>query len=82
MAALKLTHAESEIRSFARHDDESLTTVLVRHGYIGNAPLYPTRAFSIHMLQLFHTLASRCPQLSLQKFIRGLCDLQRVSYLF
>lgn len=54
---------------------------IAHHGYIGNAPLHPSRAFSIALLRLYRTLANRTPQLSIQKFARSLCDLQLVCYI-
>ncbi|HEV7736210.1 MAG TPA: hypothetical protein VGO47_02410 [Chlamydiales bacterium] len=69
---------ESQECTFPYFENESIIMAAVRHGYIGNAPSHPSRAFSIPMLQLFHSFASRVPQLSLQRFIRGLCDLQQV----
>ncbi|KAF8491772.1 hypothetical protein JB92DRAFT_3085088 [Gautieria morchelliformis] len=53
---------------------------MVRHGYIGTAPLHPSLAFSCQVLELVRVLTARCPQLSLQSFVKSLCDLHRVPY--
>jgi hypothetical protein len=54
---------------------------MARHGYIGSAPLHPSTAVSTRALELFHVLSNRCPQLSVQAFIKFLCDLHHVSLL-
>ncbi|KAH8109879.1 hypothetical protein DFH11DRAFT_1515076 [Phellopilus nigrolimitatus] len=53
---------------------------MMRHGFIGTAPLHPTSAISITMLEIYRTLSNRCPSLSIQAFVRGACDLQKVAY--
>ncbi|HEV7736240.1 MAG TPA: hypothetical protein VGO47_02565 [Chlamydiales bacterium] len=55
---------DSQERAFPYVDYESITMALMRHGYVGNAPYHPSHAFSIPMLQLFHSLASRAASLS------------------
>ena len=56
-----------------------LAARMARNGYIGTAPLNPELAISIESLRLYHRLASRCPRLSIQAFVRTLCDLHCVS---
>ena len=51
----------------------------MRHGYAGTLPVYPQAAVSLKMLELFHVLGVRAPQLSIQKFVRAICDLHNVS---
>ncbi|KIJ30273.1 hypothetical protein M422DRAFT_81424, partial [Sphaerobolus stellatus SS14] len=67
-------------RIFLLHADIRFPMALVQHGYIPTSPLQPTRAFSIAALEMFHALARRAPQLSLQKFAWGLCDMQGVTF--
>ncbi|KAF8519506.1 hypothetical protein BU17DRAFT_75910 [Hysterangium stoloniferum] len=54
---------------------------MMRHGYIGNAPLHPSCTFSIQLLRLYRTLANCTPQLSIIKFARSLCDLHHDVYV-
>ncbi|KAF8575937.1 hypothetical protein K439DRAFT_1368611, partial [Ramaria rubella] len=53
---------------------------MARHGYIGNAPTHPSLAFSTRMLQLLQVLTARCLQLSLQSFVKSICDIHRIAY--
>ena len=52
---------------------------MMRHGYAGTSPVYPQAAVSLKMLELFQVLSVRAPQLSIQKFVRAICDLHNVS---
>ncbi|KAF8524734.1 hypothetical protein JB92DRAFT_2703082 [Gautieria morchelliformis] len=65
---------------FPLNIDQSFIVTMVRHGYIGTVPLHPSLAFSCQVLELVRVLTARCPQLSLQSFVKSLCDLHQVPY--
>ena len=52
---------------------------LVRHGYLGTAPLKPTVAISLHTLNAYRQLHRECPRLSIQAQVKALCHISRVS---
>jgi hypothetical protein len=60
---------------------ERLNTTLARHGHIACAPVDPSLAFSFPALDLYRVLGARCPQLSIQVFVHGLCDLHHVCII-
>ncbi|KAF8591239.1 hypothetical protein K439DRAFT_1611253 [Ramaria rubella] len=68
--------------AFPLQDHFSLNVTMARHGYIGNAPTHPSLAFSTRMLQLLQVLTARCPQLSLQSFVKSICDIHRVCSIY
>ncbi|KAK1230443.1 hypothetical protein PQX77_006472 [Marasmius sp. AFHP31] len=49
---------------------------LIRQGYFPCNPLVHSSVVTTQTLELFHSLFLRCPRLSIQPFIRALCDLQ------
>ncbi|KAF8522985.1 hypothetical protein JB92DRAFT_2827420 [Gautieria morchelliformis] len=60
--------------------NESVNITLAHHGYIGSSPFQPALAFSFSVLALFMRLSARCPQLSVQAFVRAPCDIHIVPY--
>ncbi|KAF9030501.1 hypothetical protein BJ165DRAFT_1417723 [Panaeolus papilionaceus] len=44
------------------------------------APLAPTVAVSVRALELFRSSSMRCPHLSIQAFVKALCDVQQQPY--
>ncbi|KIM63444.1 hypothetical protein SCLCIDRAFT_15580 [Scleroderma citrinum Foug A] len=54
--------------------------VLLCHGYLGSAPIYPMVAISIHALALFHQAHRACPRYSIQSFCKTLCYIHQVPY--
>lgn len=71
-------YAENSHRSFPIIENKSSLSTMVRFGYMGNSPLKPSCGFSLKLLELFSVMNSRCPQLSIYRFTRSLCDLQQV----
>jgi len=63
----------------ATQPSEQLNTTLAPHGHIACAPMDPSLAFSFQALDLYRILGTRCPQLSVQAFVCGLCDHHHVS---
>ncbi|KAJ3913715.1 hypothetical protein F5877DRAFT_93080 [Lentinula edodes] len=49
---------------------------MVRSGVFPSSPLRHHHAFSTCTLHLYHDLFCRCPRLSIQPFIKSLCDIQ------
>jgi len=62
--------------------DLYLTSVLVRHGLIPCSPITPKVAITVHTLDLYHTARQRCPHLSIQAFVKSLCDIHGVCFPF
>lgn len=58
------------------HASESL----VRHGLLSNSPTIPTYAFSLLTLESFRRLRLRAPRLSIQSFLKAVCDSQNHTY--
>ena len=52
---------------------------LIRSGYIGGAPLYPTIAISIRTLEDHWQTHRVCPRLSIQATVRKLCHVHNVG---
>lgn len=53
---------------------------LIRHGLLSNSPSMPTYAFSLLTLESFHRLRLRAPRLSVQSFLKAICDSQNDVY--
>ncbi|KAH7878911.1 uncharacterized protein C8R40DRAFT_1037146 [Lentinula edodes] len=53
---------------------------MVRAGVFPSSPLRHNHAFSTRTLHLFHDLFCRCPRLSIQPFIKSLCDVQGLPF--
>lgn len=62
--------------------DPNVPAALVRQGVIPSSPYRPTFGVATRLLQMYHRIHVRCPHLAIQPFIRGLCDLHGVCYIF
>ncbi|KAI6007027.1 hypothetical protein EDD15DRAFT_2383928 [Pisolithus albus] len=60
--------------------DRYLTSALVRHGLIPCSPINPKVAVTVHALELYHTARRRCPHLSIQAYVKSLCDMHGVPF--
>lgn len=60
------------------NSDEGIAAALLRHGMVPCAPFSPAYAISIRTLDLYRNLKCRCPQLTVQPFVKGLLDMQMV----
>ncbi|KAH8108317.1 hypothetical protein DFH11DRAFT_1517134 [Phellopilus nigrolimitatus] len=58
----------------------NFAVTLARNGCIATSPLHPSSAFSINILELYRHTSSRCPSLSIQAFMRAICDLHQISF--
>lgn len=57
-------------------DDVHASEALIRNGLISNSPVIPDYAFSIHTLESFRRLRLRSPRISIQAFVKAMCDTQ------
>jgi len=55
---------------------------LVKSGYLGNTPTYPSLAISLRTLELFRRIRSRKASFSVEAFAKVICDLYSVSLCF
>lgn len=60
--------------------DSTSNASLIQHGFLSDAPLRPTFAFSLNTLEFFRCLRNRKASYSLQAFTRTLCDLHNESW--
>ncbi|PPQ80089.1 hypothetical protein CVT24_006543 [Panaeolus cyanescens] len=58
----------------------SVAASFVRQGLIPCAPTAPSLAISVRVLELFRASSMRCPNLSIQAFVKALCDIQCQPY--
>ncbi|KAF8494792.1 hypothetical protein JB92DRAFT_3147061 [Gautieria morchelliformis] len=61
-----------------RHD--YLNETLLFHGLLGASPLEPELAIPIPTLELYRRCRLRCPQFSVQQWMKVLCDLANINY--
>ena len=59
---------------------EYINQTLIVHGLLGTAPMHPSLAIPIPTLELYYQCRLRCPQFSVQQWVKVLCDLSNVSY--
>lgn len=59
---------------------EGIPAALIREGLIPCAPYRPTLAITTWLLELFRVTHLRCPHLSTQAFVKGLCDLHGSAF--
>ncbi|KAI5991914.1 hypothetical protein EDD15DRAFT_2388404 [Pisolithus albus] len=60
--------------------DRYLTSALVRHGLFPCSPIVPKVAVTIRALDLYHTARQRCPHLSIQAYVKSLCDMHGAPF--
>ncbi|KIO02918.1 hypothetical protein M404DRAFT_27534 [Pisolithus tinctorius Marx 270] len=60
--------------------DRYLTSALVHHGLIPCSPITPKVAITVQALDLYHTVRQRCPHLSIQGYVKSLCDIHGVPF--
>ncbi|KIK10473.1 hypothetical protein PISMIDRAFT_56047, partial [Pisolithus microcarpus 441] len=53
---------------------------LVRHGLIPCSPITPKVTVTVSALNLYHTARQRCPHLSIQAYVKSLCDMHGVPF--
>ncbi|KIK17256.1 hypothetical protein PISMIDRAFT_15258 [Pisolithus microcarpus 441] len=60
--------------------DRYLSSALVCHGLIPCSPITPKVAVTVSTLNLYHTARQRCPHLSIQAYVKSLCDMHGVPF--
>ena len=55
-------------------EQEDFIVTLVQHGYMGTSPDHPQLAIAFSTLMQFYALSSRCLNLSIQAFVRHICE--------
>ncbi|KAI6011801.1 hypothetical protein BKA83DRAFT_4466713 [Pisolithus microcarpus] len=60
--------------------DRYLSSALVRHGLIPCSPITPKVTVTVSALNLYHTARQRCPHLSIQAYVKSLCDMHGVPF--
>ncbi|KAG6805508.1 hypothetical protein H0H92_015141, partial [Tricholoma furcatifolium] len=60
--------------------DVNIPAAIIRHGLLPTAPLKPNFAFSIRVMELYRTTSLRCPHLTIEPFVKSLCDLHKVPF--
>ncbi|KAI5985372.1 hypothetical protein EDD15DRAFT_2390180 [Pisolithus albus] len=60
--------------------DVSHAGALVCHGLIPCSPITPKVAVTVSALNLYHTARQRCPHLSIQAYVKSLCDMHGVPF--
>ncbi|KAF7341883.1 hypothetical protein MSAN_02043900 [Mycena sanguinolenta] len=58
--------------------DRNVASAYIRQGLVPTAPHLPNVAITIRALEIFRAAQLRCPRLSLQSFVRALCDIHAV----
>ncbi|KAG6874615.1 hypothetical protein C0992_007271 [Termitomyces sp. T32_za158] len=58
----------------------SIAASLVLQGLMPSAPETPTTAFTIRVVELYRTSNLRCPHLTIQPFVKSLCDLHGLPF--
>ncbi|KAG6849060.1 hypothetical protein C0991_012191, partial [Blastosporella zonata] len=61
-------------------EDPNLLAVIIRHGLLPSSPLKINFTFSIRVVELYQTLHLRSPHLTIEPFVKGLCDLHRIPF--
>jgi hypothetical protein len=56
-----------------------VAAALIMEGLVPCAPILPTVAIHIRVLEAYRVLHVRCPHLAIQAFVKSLCDIQGVS---
>ncbi|KAF7367673.1 hypothetical protein MSAN_00831000 [Mycena sanguinolenta] len=59
--------------------DRNVASAYIRQGLVPTAPHLPNVAITIRALEIFRAAQLRCPRLSLQSFVRALCDIHAVA---
>ena len=62
--------------------DIHVNAVLVRHGFLGCAPLMPSVAFSLRTLLAYQQLHRATPGLGIQALVKTLCNTNNASVFF
>ncbi|KIJ34337.1 hypothetical protein M422DRAFT_182296, partial [Sphaerobolus stellatus SS14] len=53
---------------------------LVDNGFLGSSPVQPSLAFSLKDLEIYRICRLRCPQFSIQQWVKVVCDIANINY--
>ncbi|KAG6887584.1 hypothetical protein C0992_011685 [Termitomyces sp. T32_za158] len=59
---------------------ETIAASLIEHGLIPSAPYHPNVAFATWAVELFCTAHLQCPHLTIQPFVKSLCNLHGIPF--
>lgn len=62
--------------------DQFITSALVRQGIIPCSPISPSMGITTNVLEFYHVANLRSPHLSIQAFVKTLCDLHTVGLAY
>lgn len=60
---------------FTKPNDKPVTAALFQRGLVPCAPERPSLAITVRTMEIFRLQRLRCPRLSIQSFVRFLCDM-------
>ncbi|KAG0698760.1 hypothetical protein DFH29DRAFT_809887, partial [Suillus ampliporus] len=60
--------------------DRTIASALVRQGVLPCSPISPAVGMTTEVLELYHVMHLRSPHLSIQAFIKSLCDLHGAEF--
>ncbi|KAG6809552.1 hypothetical protein H0H92_015829 [Tricholoma furcatifolium] len=67
-------------KAYIYEDDPNVPAALVAHGLLPTAPLKPKFALSIRVMELYRVTHLRCPHLTVEPFVKSLCDVHRIPF--
>jgi hypothetical protein len=62
-------------------DDKYITSALIRQGIVPCCPILPSVGITIDCLELYRVAHLRNPHLSIQSWVKTLCDIHSVNPL-
>src|SRR5882724_10561456 len=74
-----LSSAYKETKLVILPTDKMVASSIIHNGCIPSSPLTPSACITIQCLELYRIAHLQCPHLSIQAFIKTLCDLHSVS---
>ncbi|KAG2061021.1 hypothetical protein BDR06DRAFT_979256 [Suillus hirtellus] len=70
----------TESLAISHAGDATIGSALVRQGVMPCSPISPTVGITTETLNLYHVAHLRSPQLSIQAFVKTICDLHGVAF--
>ncbi|KAI0310482.1 hypothetical protein OF83DRAFT_1070468 [Amylostereum chailletii] len=81
MCAYSFTCIGAAWRTISQGPGESVAVALARQGVLGGTPFFPSRAFSLPLLEFYHRLRRRQPGVGIQGFAKTLCAFHNIPYV-
>jgi hypothetical protein len=80
LISLTLSKGYNDAHAVPQNEQHSyVNETLIHHGLLGTTPVQPVLAISLQTLELYRQCRLRCPQFSIQQWVKVLCDLANVS---